>query len=358
MSDLIYGWDASHYDSPPNASRMIQEGFSFYTHKLGGDANDPEANDAWDNVRDYRDHLLVGGYWVVRPDLHSDATADADAFLARADSQCPTWRNAPFILQADCESWGDSSGRKKPNKSHIKTFCDRLRSKAPKLMPIVYASKGDYGDSLTGLPYPLWNARYSLSYKTGTASGLYAQALAAGSGWGSYSGQTPAIWQFTSSATIAGQTTCDANAYRGSLAQLTALLAPGWSNDMEISDLIDGLNNNSALRKAFVGALLNTDGVLPAPSGAGADSIKNNPQWAGVSFLQNIYDGVVATRAYAAKAAGQDIDEQALAQALLPSLVAGIVAALPAEGDPISQDEVTAAVKAAFAEAFGQHPAA
>jgi len=335
MSDLIYGWDASHYDNPPNASRMISEGFSFYTHKLGGDANDAEADDSWDNVRDYRDHLLVGGYWVVRPDLHGNPTTDADAFLARLDDQCPTWRNAPFILQADCESWGDSSGKKKPNKTHIKAFCDRLRAKAPKLMPIVYASKGDYGDSLTGLPYPLWNARYSLSYQTGTASMLYARALAAGSGWGKYSGQVPLIWQFTSSATIAGQTTCDANAFRGTLKELTALLAPGWeSNDMEISDLIDGLNNNQALRRAFVGALFNTDGVLPAPKGAGADSVKNNPQWAAVSFLQNIYDAGVATRTYAAQAAGKDVDENAIAAAVLaglsPSAIAqAVAAALP-----------------------------
>lgn len=263
----IFGWDASHYDDPPDAARMIREGFSFFTHKAGGDGNDPELAATWKNVKPYRaTHIafnangdsyyaasdgspgvLVGAYWVVRPDLHGNASDDADAFLARLDSQCPGWRDAWFILQADCESWGDSSGRKKPNKAHIKVFCDRLRAKAPKLMPLVYASKGDYGDSLAGLGYPLWNARYSLSYQTGTASGLYARALAAGSGWVEYSGQMPPIWQFTSSATIAGQTTCDANAYRGTLAQLASLVAPGWEDDVEPVDLLQYDPNDPAL---------------------------------------------------------------------------------------------------------------
>jgi hypothetical protein len=253
---VIYGWDASHYDAVPNMARVISEGFSFMTHKAGGDGNDAELADWWKAAKPHRavsievdekgeefladangkPGVLVGAYWVLRPDLSGSAVNKADAFLARLDSQAPGWRDAMFILQLDCESWGDSSGKKKPNKAYIKAACDRLRAKAPKLMPIVYASAGDYGDGLSGLGYPLWNARYSVSYRTGTASGLYSAALSAGSGWKAYSGQVPAIWQFTSSATIVGQTTCDANAFRGTLDELTALLAPGWSDDMALSD--------------------------------------------------------------------------------------------------------------------------
>lgn len=232
----IFGWDASHYDNPPDAARLVREGFSFFTHKAGGDGDDPELAATWDKIKNVRSQVLTGAYWVVRPDLHSNPAADADAFLARLDSQCPGWRDGPFILQADCESWGDSSGKKKPNKAHIKAFCDRLKAKAPKLMPVVYASAGDYGDALTGLGYPLWNARYVLSDQTGTASGLYARCGGdSGKGWARYSGQDPAIWQFTSSATIVGQTTCDANAFKGSLAQLTALVAPGWAENMDLT---------------------------------------------------------------------------------------------------------------------------
>jgi len=246
----IFGWDASHYDAPPNAAKVISEGFSFMTHKVGGDGNDMEADDYWRAVKPYRaTHvavdangqqyfaradgsrgLLVGAYWIVRPDLHSSPTADADQFLARLDAMMPGWRDAPFILQADAESWGDSSGRKKPNMRHLKAFGDRLKAKVPKLRMFAYASRGDYGDGLSGLGYPLWNANYAMNYVTGTASGIYARCGGdSGPGWHSYSGQVPEIWQFSSSITIAGQTTCDANAFRGTADQLIALLAPGWA---------------------------------------------------------------------------------------------------------------------------------
>lgn len=237
----LYGADMSHYDAAPVGlgTRLVAEGFSFVTHKAGGDANDQEIDEWWDAVKDVPDPyydeatgeylgLFKGCYWVLRPDLQSSPSASADSFLARLDSTAPGWRERPFILQADCEEWKQQAATK-PGKAYIKTFCDRLRAKAPKLMPIVYASAGQYGTELNGLGYPLWNARYVLSYQTGTASDLYARCGGdGGKGWAAYSGQVPAVWQFTSSATIVGQTTCDANVYRGTLADMIDLLAPGW----------------------------------------------------------------------------------------------------------------------------------
>ena len=273
----IYGWDASHYDAVPDVARVISEGFAFMTHKAGGDASDAELAAWWTAIKarrttqimlddggepyfadaQGRPGILPGAYWVLYP---GSASSRADAFLARLDSQCPGWRDGPFILQADCEIWnGDVST--KPGKGDIKAFCDRLRLKAAKYMPIVYASKGQYGDSLAGLGYPLWNARYSVSDRTGTASGLYAAALDAGSGWSTYSGQTPAIWQFTSSATIAGQSTCDANAFRGTAADLQRLLAPGWEINLtmspaDVQDILNGIyrdlnNPDSGISKSL-----------------------------------------------------------------------------------------------------------
>jgi hypothetical protein len=107
----------------------------------------------------------------------------------------------------------------------------------PKLRPIVYAPEWVYGDTLDGLRYPLWASRYVTG--AGPASKLYPGDSSPR--WAAYSGQTPAILQFTSSATIVGQTTCDANAYRGTLAQLTALIAPGWEDDVTKDELMAGL---------------------------------------------------------------------------------------------------------------------
>lgn len=223
----IYGWDASHYDAVPSGLRVVSEGIKFFTHKAGGDADDAELAAWWSALKGQRDRVLLGAYWVLLP---GSGAGRAQAFLARLDSQCPGWRDGPFILQLDCEIWnGDSST--KPGLGTIRDACEYLVQRAPKLRPIVYAPEWAYGDTLKGLKYPLWASSYVTG--TGSASGLYPGDSS--SRWGAYSGQTPAILQFTSSATIAGQTTCDANAYRGTLDQLTALLAPGWEQDMALT---------------------------------------------------------------------------------------------------------------------------
>jgi hypothetical protein len=219
----IFGWDASHYDATPNAAKVVSEGFAFMTHKAGGDANDAELASWWTAMKPVRGKVLLGAYWVQYP---GNPNGRADAFIARLDALCPGWRDGPFILQVDCEKWGGDAGTM-PGRADIEAFCDRLVAKAPKLRPIVYAPKWAYGDSLKGLTYPLWASSYVSG--SGYASALYPGDTS--SRWGAYSGQTPAILQFSSSATIAGQTTCDANAFRGSLAQLTALVAPGWDQD-------------------------------------------------------------------------------------------------------------------------------
>lgn len=231
----IYGLDFSHYDSVPNGARVVSEGFSFMTHKAGGDKDDAELGAWWSALKPYRDKVLLGAYWVLYP---GNPTARAQAFLARLDSQCPGWRDGPFILQLDCEIWnGDTST--KPGLSDVRAACKYLIQRAAKLRPIVYASLGQYGNSLTGLAslgVPLWNARYPTSIAD-KASIVYGHVGGDfGSGWNAYSGQTPAIWQFSSSATAVGQSTCDVNAFRGTLDELTALLAPGWSDDMPLTD--------------------------------------------------------------------------------------------------------------------------
>ncbi len=46
----------------------------------------------------------------------------------------------------------------------------------------------------------------------------------AGPGWTAYGGMTPAVWQYTSSATFNGHAPVDMNAYKGSIAQFRALV--------------------------------------------------------------------------------------------------------------------------------------
>lgn len=216
----IFGWDMSHFDAP-SIGNAVEQGIDFITHKAGGDAVDTELPTWWDHIQAYRPAVLLGAYWVLYP---GSPASRADSFIARLDDTCPGWRDGPFILQADCEKWnGDASTV--PSKTEIQAFCDRLVLRCPKLRPIVYAPKWVYGDKLTGLPYPLWSSTYVIG--SGGFKALYPGDSS--SRWAAYSGQTPAILQYTSSASIGGQSTCDANAFRGTLAQLTRLLAPRWS---------------------------------------------------------------------------------------------------------------------------------
>lgn len=219
----LFGPDLSHYDAAPDGlgARLVREGFTFCTHKIGGDALDAEAAAWWQAMLPVRGQVLLGGYWVLR---RTDGAAAADAFLARLDVVCPGWRNGPFILQLDCESW-NSGATPAPTKSQIAACVARLKAKMPKLQPIVYAPEWVYGNSLTGLDAPLWASSYVDG--SGYASELYPGDSSGR--WDPYSGQTPKILQFSSKATIAGQTTCDANAFRGTITDLITTLAPGWA---------------------------------------------------------------------------------------------------------------------------------
>lgn len=299
----IFGWDLSHYDAPDSRA-AVSEGFSFFTHKAGGDANDAEIGTWWSYMKGYRDRVLLGAYWVLYP---GSPVTRANAFCDRLDSQCPGWGDTPFMLQVDCEKWGGDASTV-PSKSDIKAFCDQLRVRAPKLMPIVYAPEWVYGNTLSGLGYPLWASNYS-SASSGTAIGIYSGIGGDGSSrWHSYSGQVPAILQYTSSATIAGQTTCDANAFRGTLQELTALVAPGWSTPVATLDA-DDLTN-------IANKVLKLDGVILNAPGAG--DIATNPEISLATGVQRIYD--LVQRMYNAPPIPATVDVPSLAAALAPLL--------------------------------------
>jgi hypothetical protein len=339
----IFGWDQSHFDAP-SIGDAVGEGITFLTHKAGGDRDDPELGAWWSNVRGLDpDKALLGAYWVLYP---GSPASRADAFLARLDFLCPGWRLRPFMLQVDCEKWnGDSSTV--PGKADIRAFCDRLVARCPKLRPIVYAPSWVYGDSLTGLGYPLWASRYVTG--TGGFRSLYPGDSS--SKWAGYSGQTPAILQYTSSATIGGQTTCDANAYRGTLAQLTALVAPGWSEDMALDDtdvakIITGVRN----AREF---LSDTEVEIIATQAAAKIAPTLTALGQSIAGLAKTVNSFVTSETTddAAKSASLQALQDAIAS-VAPTVTAAVVAALPPGSDPVSQDEVTAAVEAAFRHAF------
>lgn len=312
----IFGWDMSHYDAP-DIGNAIEQGISFITHKIGGDRNDPEAAVWWQDVKSERSRVLLGGYWVLRPDRWASAVTDAGMFAAQLDRVCPGWRDGPFILQADCEKWNNSESTV-PSVNQINGFCDRLRAIAPKLIPIAYVPEWVYGSAVENLRYPIWASSYVKS--SGSFKQLYPGDRSAR--WDAYGGKTPLILQYTSSATIGGQTTCDANAYRGTLAQLTAQLAPGWARE-EIDDMADLTQDNlDQIAKAVWGYKITDFADVGNPKRQLAAST-----WLGYSddrrndILAAVNAGVAKTLA----AYGEtDVSEQELAASVIQGVLAGL----------------------------------
>lgn len=226
----LYLWDASHYDGTLTKAilaRAKAEGIVGFTHKIGEGLADTEGTHDDTALAAARDvgMVLVGGYWVVRS--APPAADQVDALIRLADAGEPWWRDFPgWVWQTDLERWSYD------NVSAAKgiDFARRLRDKTGRQV-LLYASHGQYADQLAGWDGPLWNADYA-SRPVGTAAAMYPgdgwrpQHQGWVGGWAPYSGREPTILQYTSSAIIAGLTTCDANAFRGSVEQLRALIRP------------------------------------------------------------------------------------------------------------------------------------
>lgn len=319
----IFGWDMSHFDNP-DIGTAVAQGIKFITHKAGGDATDVELPAWWAGVKGLDpSKVLLGAYWVLYP---GNPLGRANLFINRLDAACPGWRDRPFLLQVDCEKWNGDPGTV-PGKADISTFCGQLVKIMPKLRPIVYAPKWVYGDGLTGLGYPLWAS----SYVTGSGGFKSLYPGDSSSRWNSYSGQTPAILQYTSSAFIDGQTTCDANAYRGTFDQLMALVAPGWSADM-------------ALDSNDVKLIWNQDGTCSTPEQRPDHAV--NPSVRAAFALEDVWAVVYDLRdALAALAAKVDGLGQAPAVDVA-ALAAALVTALPALGEGLTEAQVEEALRA------------
>lgn len=210
----LFGWDASHYDgrlSPSILAGARSEGIAFFTHKIGEGLLDTEGtyDDTALAAARTAGIPLIGGYLVPRS--NASAADQVDHWIGLADAGEPWWRDFPgWFWQIDLERWSYDAV---PAAVGI-AAAQLLRAKTGK-WTILYASQGQYGNQLAAWDGPMWNAHYtnSAAYPGDNWS----------AGWGSYSGKEPTFLQYTSSATIAGLTTCDRNAFRGTLDQLLAL---------------------------------------------------------------------------------------------------------------------------------------
>jgi GH25 family lysozyme M1 (1,4-beta-N-acetylmuramidase) len=218
----IFGWDASDYDSQRGNMDLAaarRDGIDFFTHKAT-EATSVKHVHYGEMMRRARDAGIpfLGAYHVVRSPRN--ASAEVDYCLAYVNAQTPWWKDFPgWFWQIDLERWPYDS----VPAAEGEEFADIIESRTGR-KAVIYASKGQYGDSLSGTSHPLWNANYGSNASKGYRQLYTDRGGDGGPGWASYSGVTPRIWQYGSNAIIGSQHTCDANAFKGSVSDFAAMI--------------------------------------------------------------------------------------------------------------------------------------
>lgn len=219
----VWGWDASDYDwqrGPMDLGAAARDGIQFFTHKAT-EATSTRHRFYGEALRRARDAgiPILGAYHVVRSG--PAVSAQVDYFVSYMDSQTPWWRSWPdWFIQVDLEKWEYD---KVP--AHIgEAFADMVEQRTGR-KAVIYASRGQYGNELNGTSHLLWNANYGTNPEDHYQDVYAARGGDSGPGWVSYSGRMPIIWQYGSRTRIGSQNICDANAFRGTLAQLRALIS-------------------------------------------------------------------------------------------------------------------------------------
>jgi len=216
--------DMSHFDSNESLA-----GFAGTTHKVTEGTSYVDAQYARRmNAYHAAGVQILGAYHV----LHTgNLGAQLDHWLSTMDALTPWWRSHPhFVLQVDAERWPTDN----VSPATVKAFAALLADSGAPGWKVTYASRGQFGNSLDGIPTPLWNAAYHSSTYPGDGA----------ADWAPYSGRTPVLWQYTS-------TPFDKSAFRGSADELLALIS---GDDMANAD--DVLASVQGLR-AWIANYLN-----------------------------------------------------------------------------------------------------
>jgi GH25 family lysozyme M1 (1,4-beta-N-acetylmuramidase) len=145
---------------------------------------------------------LFSGYHFLKSD--EDPAAQADNYHAFAGA-------TPCMIDVETE------GASKPTVDEVLAFAARL-------------SRPEVGGRAWGVYFPEWyHSQVGGDLSRLTAAGLvlvssnYTSYSDSGPGWAAYGGATPQIWQYTDAQPYGGGS-CDFNAYRGTVAQLAALI--------------------------------------------------------------------------------------------------------------------------------------
>lgn len=357
-----YGWDASNHDwgrGPMNLALAKQQGISLFTHKAseGSTFTDPNFAQAMGRAQPVNFPVL-GTYHVLWP---NNPLAQADFWISRVNTYAPWWRNHPcFIWQIDAELFQNFNPYRQPTVAEINACGDRVVN-GTGIKPsqvVVYAPEWLYSGTLTGLRYRcLWASSYAPG--TGSFQSLYTAAGGDGSSrWHAYSGITPTILQYTSTATIAGQSPADANAIRvSSDAALQGIFTTG--DDGMSADDVTAVNAHTDQMLALLWqAIGGQDNSVFSGGTTSTDAVAQIKQqlgylqsWIGGSDNSVYSGGTTALDVQTALTAAITASQETIIHAIedqADECAAKVIAALPAGA--VTVEDLTTALKAVFAQ--------
>ena len=202
----IFGIDVSHHQGSFDVARAAREGIDFFIFKATEGNGFTDSRFAGNVAKARKTGKLFAAYHYQRGDVSAAAQVEHIRRVVPKD----------IAVIPDVEA---NSGSVSLTRDIVK----RLRA-AGYRVPLLYLPRWYWqqigSPSLSGLP-PLWSSRYP-DNRVGDIRDEYADVPA--HFWDGYGGLRVAVLQFTSSARVAGRSPIDGNAYRGTLAQLRALL--------------------------------------------------------------------------------------------------------------------------------------
>ena len=310
--------------------------------------------------------FLTGGYHnLVRGDAASIAR-QVDWLRREMDATGAAW------AMLDVERYDELVSRNlHPRFDDARRFVERWRAVDRRVLTVYlprWIWDGHMGrPDLRPLRCPLVASDYGTNPDGSPASVYRARGGDTGRGWNAYGGATPTMWQYGSNIDCpgaSGQT--DVNAYRGTLAQLRALLTGSEEDPMALADVERELAELRAdVRKILTGNLApNPDTGKPEnavtwwlrmlANNADPTVLKAYPDWPAIpAGLAQLGAQLAVLRADVAALAGRDpVDEAQLADLLAPQLVAAVTAQLPDDLGGMTRDQVVGAVEQGVRDAF------
>ncbi|WP_052068581.1 glycoside hydrolase family 25 protein [Rhodococcoides fascians] len=215
----IFGIDIASWQKGLNIDRVAAEGFRYIIAKAteSNDYRNPEYAAQKAGAR--KNGLHFGAYHYLRADTSAKAQVDNYAALEPDKS-------VPVMLDHEA-----GSGDVRVLRAVHSEFVARGYRVNLTYLPNWYWGGTMGKPDLTGLP-PLMSSNYGRE-RAGYASAIYPGDSDVG--WNGYGGLDVAVFQFTQKASVAGQS-IDANAFRGTEAQLAALFGSATPSGGTVAD--------------------------------------------------------------------------------------------------------------------------